>query len=66
MLCTDSTTERAKSDLKGGLKRRRYMCAFIPQKSHSFAGIFGERMPPYIVEKASKVTFLLEISPNLR
>lgn len=46
-----STTERAKSGLKGGLKRLVYMCAFIPQKGQSLAGIFGGAMPPYIIEK---------------
>jgi pimeloyl-ACP methyl ester carboxylesterase len=49
-----STTERAKSGLKGGLKRLLYMCAFIPQKGQSLAGIFGGRMPPYIVEKVNQ------------
>ena len=33
-----STTQRAKSGLKGGLKRLLYMCAFIPQKGQSILG----------------------------
>lgn len=45
-----STTQRAQSGLKGGLLRLIYMCAFIPQKGQSLAGIFGGALPPYIVE----------------
>ena len=52
-----SITEKAKGGLKGGLKRLLYMCAFIPQKGQSLAGIFGGRMPPYIVEKVNRVPF---------
>lgn len=51
-----STSERARQGLKGGLKRLIYMCAFIPHKGQSLAGIFGGGLPPYIVDV---VSFLL-------
>lgn len=48
-----SATERARQGLKGGLKSLIYMCAFIPHKGQSLAGIFGGGMPPYIVDVVS-------------
>ena len=52
-----SSAERAKAGLKGGLRRLVYMCAFIPQKGQSLAGIFGGTMPPWMVEKLHNAFF---------
>ena len=46
-----STSSRADLSLKGGIKRLLYMCAFIPQKGQSLAGIFGGGLPPWLEPK---------------
>lgn len=46
-----SVSSRAEAGLKGGVKRLVYMCAFIPQKGQSLAGIFGGSLPPWLEPK---------------
>ena len=49
-----SVTERAMHGMPGGVKRLIYMCAFIPQKGQSLAGIFGGMLPPWIADDVSR------------
>lgn len=45
----DLSIEKRKSKgLSGGVKEMIYLCAFIPWKDQSIAGIFGGQLPPWI------------------
>lgn len=46
-----SLQSRSTAGLNGGIRRLVYMCAFIPQKGQSLAGIFGGGLPPWLEPK---------------
>lgn len=46
-----SLQDRGKSGKIGGVRRLLYMCAFIPRKGESLAGIFGGGLPPWLEPK---------------
>ncbi|KAF2104210.1 alpha/beta-hydrolase [Rhizodiscina lignyota] len=54
-----SVEKRAAQNLKGGIKRLAYMCAFIPKKGEGLADIFGGTLPPWIQPQPNKTLALV-------